>query len=376
MVGPSGGGKDHRLPVGRPVLGFGPGEDHRGGMDIAQVDPETLLSLYAIVFQDVTLFDNTILENIRIGRKDATDEEVLAAARLANCDEFAEKLPGGLAHPDWGERRPALRRGAAAGVHCQGLLKNAPILLLDEATASLDVDNETLIQTALSRLIQDRTVLVIAHRMRTVAGADKIVVLDGGVVAEAGSPKTCSARAESLPAWSASRPPARLGRFPGKAGKRPTPNLHARKERPDPVKGSGRSLGKRKGALLPSPCIGRYTGRKGIRRKCPMKPRIITGETLAAFRRHLQEAGAARPPWQNTCGRSRPLPGACARDSWSPRRRSWLGRRPWPSRRAPSTVNGKLAALNTFFQLPGLGGVPGETPPPPAGTLPGSGAGT
>ena len=160
-----------------------------GGMDIAQVDPETLLSLYAIVFQDVTLFDNTILENIRIGRKDATDEEVLAAARLANCDEFAEKLPEGW-HTRIGENGSQLSGGERQRVSiARAFLKNAPILLLDEATASLDVDNETLIQTALSRLIQDRTVLVIAHRMRTVAGADKIVVLDGGVVAEAGSPQ-------------------------------------------------------------------------------------------------------------------------------------------------------------------------------------------
>ena len=159
-----------------------------GGMDISAVDPETLLSLYSIVFQEVTLFDNSILENIRIGRKDATDAEVLAAAKLANCDEFAEKLPD-----KWnsriGENGCALSGGERQRISiARAFLKNAPILLLDEATASLDVENETLIQTALSRLIQDKTVLLIAHRMRTVSGADKIVVLDGGVVAEQGSP--------------------------------------------------------------------------------------------------------------------------------------------------------------------------------------------
>lgn len=189
LVGPSGGGKTTVSRLAARFWDLDQGRITVGGMDIAQVDPETLLSLYAIVFQDVTLFDNTILENIRIGRKDATDEEVLAAARLANCDEFAEKLPEGW-HTRIGENGSQLSGGERQRVSiARAFLKNAPILLLDEATASLDVDNETLIQTALSRLIQDRTVLVIAHRMRTVAGADKIVVLDGGVVAEAGSPQ-------------------------------------------------------------------------------------------------------------------------------------------------------------------------------------------
>ena len=157
-------------------------------MDISKIDPETLLSLYSIVFQDVTLFNNTIMENIRIGNKNATDEEVLAAARLANCDEFAERLPD-----KWqstiGENGCELSGGERQRISiARAFLKNAPIILLDEATASLDVENETLIQTALSRLIKDKTVLVIAHRMRTVAGADKIVVLEGGTVAEEGSP--------------------------------------------------------------------------------------------------------------------------------------------------------------------------------------------
>ena len=158
-------------------------------MDISKVEPETLLSLYAIVFQDVTLFDNTIMENIRIGRKDASDEEVLAAARLANCEEFAGKLPDGW-NTKIGENGCTLSGGERQRISiARAFLKNAPVILLDEATASLDVENETLIQTALSRLIKDKTVLVIAHRMRTVAGADKIVVLADGKVAEQGTPE-------------------------------------------------------------------------------------------------------------------------------------------------------------------------------------------
>lgn len=157
-------------------------------MDISKIDPESLLSLYSIVFQDVTLFDNTILENIRIGNQNATDEQVIAAAKLANCDEFAEKLPD-----KWnsmiGENGCELSGGERQRISiARAFLKDAPIILLDEATASLDVENETLIQSALSRLIQNKTVLVIAHRMRTIAGANQIVVLSGGVVAESGTP--------------------------------------------------------------------------------------------------------------------------------------------------------------------------------------------
>ena len=163
-------------------------------MDISTIDPEKLMSLYSIVFQDVTLFDNTILENIRLGRKNATDEEVLAAARLANCDEFAEKLPDKWNTPI-GENGCALSGGERQRISiARAFLKDAPIILLDEATASLDVENETLIQTALSRLIRKKTVLIIAHRMRTVAGADEIVVLSDGVVAEHGSPDALYAR--------------------------------------------------------------------------------------------------------------------------------------------------------------------------------------
>ena len=194
LVGPSGGGK---TTVSRLATRFWDSQKGRitvGGMDISKIDPEKLMSLYSIVFQDVTLFDNTILENIRLGRKDATDEEVLAAARLANCDEFAEKLPDKWNTPI-GENGCALSGGERQRISiARAFLKDAPIILLDEATASLDVENETLIQTALSRLIQKKTVLIIAHRMRTVAGADEIVVLSGGIVAEHGSPDALYAR--------------------------------------------------------------------------------------------------------------------------------------------------------------------------------------
>lgn len=189
LVGPSGGGKTTVSRLAARFWDINRGKITVGGMDVSQIDPETLLSLYSIVFQDVTLFDNTILENIRIGNKDATDEQVIAAAKLANVDEFAEKLPDGW-HTNIGENGCELSGGERQRISiARAFLKNAPIILLDEATAYLDVENETLIQTALSRLIADKTVLVIAHRMRTVAGADKIVVLSDGTVAEEGSPK-------------------------------------------------------------------------------------------------------------------------------------------------------------------------------------------
>ena len=162
-------------------------------MDVSKIDPETLMNLYSIVFQDVTLFDNTVLENIRIGRKDATDEEVIAAARLAHVDVFAEKLPSG-----WnsliGENGSELSGGERQRISiARAFLKDAPIILLDEATASLDVENETFIQESLSRLVKDKTVIIIAHRMRTVAGADKIVILKDGKVEECGSPSKLTA---------------------------------------------------------------------------------------------------------------------------------------------------------------------------------------
>ena len=189
LVGPSGGGKTTVSRLAARFWDINKGKITVGGMDISKIDPETLLSLYSIVFQDVTLFNNTIMENIRIGRKDATDEEVIAAARLANCEEFAVKLPDGF-YSMIGENGCELSGGERQRISiARAFLKNAPIILLDEATASLDVENETLIQAALSRLIKDKTVLVIAHRMRTVSGADKVVVLSDGFVAEQGTPE-------------------------------------------------------------------------------------------------------------------------------------------------------------------------------------------
>ncbi len=152
------------------------------------MDPEKLLSVYSIVFQDVTLFNNTVMENIRIGRQGATDEEVLRAAREAQCDEFVSKLPEGYGTMI-GENGSALSGGERQRISiARALLKDAPVILLDEATASLDAENETLIQRAISRLVKNKTVLIIAHRMRTVEGADKLVLLNGGTVAEQGSP--------------------------------------------------------------------------------------------------------------------------------------------------------------------------------------------
>ena len=188
LIGPSGGGKTTVSRLAARFWDNGTGKITVGGMDISKIDPEKLMSLYSIVFQDVTLFNNTIMENIRLGKKGATDEEVLAAARLANVDEFAEKLPDKW-NTNIGENGSDLSGGERQRISiARAFLKDAPIILLDEATASLDVENETLIQSALSRLIKNKTVLVIAHRMRTVAGADKIVVLADGVVAEQGTP--------------------------------------------------------------------------------------------------------------------------------------------------------------------------------------------
>ena len=189
LVGPSGGGKTTVTRLAARFWDASQGKITVGGMDVSQIDPETLLSMYAIVFQDVTLFDQSVLENIRIGRKDATDAEVIAAAKLAHCDEFVEKLPDQW-NSQIGENGCALSGGERQRISiARAFLKDAPIILLDEATASLDVENETSIQSALSRLIQQKTVLVIAHRMRTVAGADKIVVLADGKVAEQGTPQ-------------------------------------------------------------------------------------------------------------------------------------------------------------------------------------------
>ncbi|MBQ9307877.1 MAG: ABC transporter ATP-binding protein, partial [Clostridia bacterium] len=188
LVGPSGSGKSTCARLAARLWDIDEGTISVGGVDISTVDPEVLLRDYAVVFQEVMLFDDTVMENIRLGRRGATDEEVLAAARAANCDEFVEKLPQGYMTAI-GENGAKLSGGERQRISiARALLKDAPIVLLDEATASLDVENETRVQSALSRLLQGKTVLVIAHRMRTVLSADHIVVLSEGSVAEEGTP--------------------------------------------------------------------------------------------------------------------------------------------------------------------------------------------
>ena len=188
LVGPSGSGKSTCARLAARLWDVTRGSIQVGGVDISTVDPEVLLSDYSMVFQDVVLFDDTVMENIRLGKHGATDEEVLAAAKAANCDEFVRRLPKGYGTPI-GENGAKLSGGERQRISiARALLKDAPIVLLDEATASLDVENETKVQGALSRLLAGKTVLVIAHRMRTVEAADKIVVLADGKVAEQGSP--------------------------------------------------------------------------------------------------------------------------------------------------------------------------------------------
>lgn len=188
LVGPSGGGKTTVSRLAARFWDVDQGKVTIGGVDVSKIEPETLLSVFSIVFQDVTLFNNSVLENIRVGKKDATDEEVYRAARLANCEEFVENLPNGY-NTIIGENGSELSGGERQRISiARAFLKDAPIILLDEATASLDVENETKVQSALSRLIKDKTVMVIAHRMRTVAAANKIVVLANGTVAEQGTP--------------------------------------------------------------------------------------------------------------------------------------------------------------------------------------------
>lgn len=188
LVGPSGSGKSTVSRLAARFWDATEGTVTVGGVDVASVDPEVLLRDYAIVFQDVLLFDDTVMGNIRLGRRDATDEEVLAAARAANCDEFVGRMPQGY-DTMIGENGSKLSGGERQRISiARALLKDAPIVLLDEATASLDVENETVVQQALSRLLTGKTVIVIAHRMRTVENADKIVVLKDGVVAEQGAP--------------------------------------------------------------------------------------------------------------------------------------------------------------------------------------------
>ena len=194
LVGPSGSGKSTCARLAARLWDVTKGSIKVGGVDIASVDPEVLLRDYSMVFQDVVLFDDTVMENIRLGRRGASDEEVRAAARAANCEEFVRRLPRGYDTPI-GENGARLSGGERQRISiARALLKDAPIVLLDEATASLDVENETKVQEALSRLLAGKTVLVIAHRMRTVEAADKIVVLDDGRVAEQGSPSELMAK--------------------------------------------------------------------------------------------------------------------------------------------------------------------------------------
>lgn len=189
LIGPSGGGKTTISRLAARFYDIDSGKIIVGGMDISKINPEKLLELYSIVFQDVTLFNDTIMENIRIGKKDATDQEVMAAAKLAHCDEFVENMPD-----QWntmiGENGSELSGGQRQRISiARAFLKDAPIILMDEATASLDVDNESMIQESISKLIENKTVLIIAHRMRTVDGVDQIVVLKDGVVFEQGKPQ-------------------------------------------------------------------------------------------------------------------------------------------------------------------------------------------
>ena len=194
LVGPSGSGKSTCSKLAARFWDASSGTITVGGVDVSTVDPEVLLGDFAAVFQDVLLFDDTVMGNIRLGRRDATDEEVLAAARAANCDEFVERMPQGY-QTMIGENGSRLSGGERQRISiARALLKGAPVVLLDEATASLDVENETKVQEALSRLLAGKTVIVIAHRMRTVMSADKVVVLDGGRVAEQGSPAELMAK--------------------------------------------------------------------------------------------------------------------------------------------------------------------------------------
>ena len=198
LVGPSGSGKSTCARLAARLWDASAGTIEVGGVDIATVDPEVLLTDYSMVFQDVTLFDDSVMANIRLGKRGASDEEVLAAAAAANCDEFVGKLPQGYDTPI-GENGARLSGGERQRISiARALLKGAPIVLLDEATASLDVENETEVQEALSRLLQNKTVLVIAHRMRTVEAADKIVVLSDGKVVEEGAPASLLAKEGSV----------------------------------------------------------------------------------------------------------------------------------------------------------------------------------
>jgi ATP-binding cassette subfamily B protein len=194
LVGPSGGGKSTSAKLAARFWDAGSGEILLGGQNISKIEPETLLKNYSVVFQDVVLFNTSVMDNIRIGKRDATDEEVIRVAKLAQCDEFIREMPDGY-QTIIGENGETLSGGERQRISiARALLKAPPIVLLDEATASLDVENETKIQAGISELVRDKTVIIIAHRMRTVVNADKIVVLENGRVAESGSPKDLKMR--------------------------------------------------------------------------------------------------------------------------------------------------------------------------------------
>ena len=192
LAGPSGSGKSTAVKLAARFWDINGGVITLGGYDISEIEPETLLKYYSVVFQDVVLFNASVMENIRIGRRNASDGEVLQAAKLAQCDEFVSKMPEGY-NTVIGENGDTLSGGERQRISiARALLKNAPIVLLDEATASLDVENETRIQAGISELVKDKTVLVIAHRMRTIANTDKVVVIENGRVSECGSPEELS----------------------------------------------------------------------------------------------------------------------------------------------------------------------------------------
>lgn len=194
LVGSSGSGKSTAARLAARFWDIQGGQIRLGGRDISGIDPETLLKNYSVVFQDVVLFNASVRDNIRIGKRDATDEEVMRAARLAQCDKFVEKMPQGY-DTVIGENGETLSGGERQRISiARALLKDAPVVLLDEATASLDVENETKIQAAISELVRDKTVLIIAHRMRTIANADKVVVLERGGIAEVGTPEELKKR--------------------------------------------------------------------------------------------------------------------------------------------------------------------------------------
>ena len=189
LVGPSGGGKSTIAKLAARFWDIEEGRITLGGRDISQIDPEALLAHFAIVFQDVVLFDASVMDNIRIGRSGATDEEVIEAARLARCEEFISQLPEGY-DTLIGENGQKLSGGQRQRISiARALLKDAPVILLDEATACLDVENETLLQQGISELVRDKTVLIIAHRMRTIRRANQVIVLREGRITESGSPE-------------------------------------------------------------------------------------------------------------------------------------------------------------------------------------------